>query len=119
MGEGIDFQVNYEDETIVVPVILVKIQQVILNLLTNAVDAMSESSTKTLTVDVRTDMDELKISVTDTGKGLSKSVQDKMFDPFFTTKSVGKGTGLGLAVVKSIVEQHNGSVRVLSTEGPQ
>jgi signal transduction histidine kinase len=88
------------------------ITQVILNLLLNACQAMSEGGTLTLKLCQKRDMVEL--SVQDTGTGIPEDQVSKIFDPFFTTKAVGEGTGLGLTVVHGIIQENNGTIRVNS-----
>ncbi len=92
-----------------------KLQQVFLNLLLNAADAMPEGGTITLQTVYDEPSNKIWITVTDTGKGFSETVLSKIFEPFLTTKP--KGTGLGLAIVKRLVEQHGGSVAVESRPG--
>ena len=70
-----------------------------------------------LQVDLCTTEEQIVVTVTDTGCGIAEEHLDKIFDPFFTTAPVGEGTGLGLALCYSIVEQHNGTISVSSTEG--
>ena len=91
--------------------------QVILNLLVNASHAISDvvkdsGSLGKITVRSRLDGDEVEISIADTGMGIPDAVRAKIFDPFFTTKEVGKGTGQGLAIARSvIVNKHGGTLR--------
>ncbi len=92
-----------------------KLQQVFLNLLLNAADAMPEGGMITLQTSYDASSNTIWITVSDTGKGFPETVLNKIFEPFFTTKP--KGTGLGLAIVKRLVEQHGGSVSVESSPG--
>lgn len=105
-----------------------QIHQVILNLISNAAHAMNEGGT--LTIRVRevnlTEADcgarlspglHVEFSVTDTGIGIDQDIIDKIFDPYFTTKDVGKGTGMGLAVVHGIVMAHGADIRIQSRPG--
>jgi two-component system, NtrC family, sensor kinase len=91
--------------------------QVILNLLVNASHAISDVVKDSgclgkITVRSRLDGDEVEISIGDTGMGIPEAVRAKIFDPFFTTKEVGKGTGQGLAIARSvIVNKHGGTLR--------
>jgi signal transduction histidine kinase len=87
-----------------------QLQQVFLNLLLNAVDAISEGGK--ITVKTRTDRERkaVAIELQDTGKGIPAAVAEKIFLPFFTTKGKGKGSGLGLAVSRRIVEEHGGTI---------
>ncbi len=87
-----------------------QINQVLLNLITNAAQAMDEGGT--LTVASRRSGDQVEIDITDTGSGIPDEVMPKIFDPFFTTKPVGEGTGLGLSIVHKIVQSHGGSIKV-------
>jgi len=57
------------------------------------------------------------VTVTDTGKGIPEDIREKIFDPFFTTKPAGEGSGLGLHIVKKIIDKHNGKIRVESGPG--
>jgi two-component system NtrC family sensor kinase len=57
------------------------------------------------------------VSIKDTGQGIPENIKEKIFDPFYTTKGVGKGTGLGLSISQSIIEKHNGSIKVKSAKG--
>ncbi|HCV43108.1 MAG TPA: hypothetical protein DGH68_06460 [Bacteroidetes bacterium] len=100
-----------------------QIQQALIALVSNAIEAMTDTSGRTtgnrLNVEVRRSADSEKIimQVSDTGCGMSDEVKVHIYEPFFTTKSEGKGVGLGLAVVYGIVERHHGSIVVDSTEG--
>lgn len=92
-----------------------QMNQVLINLIMNAVHAMPEGGT--LRFGVGREKDMVKLTVSDTGHGMSQEVVKKIFDPFFTTKEFGKGTGLGLTVVKGIIEEHQGSIMVQSEAG--
>ncbi len=92
-----------------------KINQVIMNLLTNAIDASSEGGT--VTVRSRTVADGVEIEVNDTGCGIDPATRDRIFDPFFTTKPIGAGTGLGLSISYGIIKDHGGAILVDSTPG--
>ncbi|MDF1547315.1 MAG: ATP-binding protein [Bacteroidales bacterium] len=95
----------------------VNIQQIIMNLIINAIQAIPEKGT----IRIKTQMDSKNknfiISVKDDGIGIPIEIQDKLFDPFFSTKEVGKGTGLGLYLTYSFVEQHHGSIKIVSEPG--
>ena len=90
-----------------------EIQQVLLNLVNNAVDAI-ERPGGTVTVVTRTEGDAVVLEVRDTGKGIPEANLARIFDPFFTTKPVGQGTGLGLSICYGIVEKAGGSITVES-----
>lgn len=90
-----------------------QINQVFLNLITNAAQAIDGDGT--LTIDSRSDGQNVELSFSDTGCGIPDDVLPKIFDPFFTTKPVGEGTGLGLSIVHKIVKSHGGSIKVRTT----
>jgi two-component system NtrC family sensor kinase len=94
-----------------------RLEQVFLNIIFNALEAMNGSGT--LTVRTRKVFDWIEVDLTDTGSGISGEIQDKIFDPFFTTKdsTEGLGMGLGLAISYGIIKNHNGDLRVSSPPG--
>ena len=94
-----------------------QIEQVLLNLLTNARDAVSLTTAKIITLATAVDEDWVFIRVMDTGIGMSEDVKKRIFDPFFTTKEVGKGTGLGLSLSYGIIHDHQGTLTVESRPG--
>jgi two-component system NtrC family sensor kinase len=87
-----------------------QIEQVFVNLLSNAVDAISSLEDKWIRFEVNTVDDSVMITITDSGKGIETTTLEKIFSPFFTTKSVNFGTGLGLSISRKIVEIHHGSL---------
>jgi signal transduction histidine kinase len=100
----------------------VQLEQVLLNLLINARQAMLGSRTGSLTIKACRDGEKVKIQIIDTGPGIPPQHLDKIFQPFFTTKrdprkGEHKGTGLGLAICKDIVEHHDGTIEVTSEVG--
>ncbi len=87
-----------------------QLQQVFMNLLLNAADAMPDGGTITVQTSHEKSARSLRITITDSGKGIDEAVINRIFQPFFTTKT--KGTGLGLSITKRLIEQHGGSIRV-------
>jgi signal transduction histidine kinase len=92
-----------------------QIQQVIVNICNNAMDAMSEGGV--LTITTRQGGDYVETEIADTGAGMTEEVRRHIFEPFFTTKPLGKGTGLGLSISYEIIERHNGRIEVTSGLG--
>lgn len=95
----------------------VHIEQIIVNLLLNAIDAIEaddENEVKTIQISVYEDKDFMKMKIQDSGIGISQEEVNKIFEPFFTTKTASKGTGLGLSIVYNIVNSHNGKIEVES-----
>ena len=95
-----------------------QLQQIIINLANNAIDAMPEGGTLAISTAVSARHPGfVELRIRDTGSGIAKDLQKKIFDPFFTTKEVGKGTGLGLSLVHEIVHKHGGTIELESEEG--
>jgi signal transduction histidine kinase len=93
------------------------LQQVVLNLVTNAIDATSSGGRIAVTTRAVATPHEVEITVADTGKGISLEDQKRLFEPFFSTKEPGHGTGLGLFISAQIVREHQGRIEVESREG--
>ncbi len=94
-----------------------RLNQVLVNLIINAVDAMEGKGTLTLRTFQQPPEKKIVLEVSDTGMGISSEDMSKIFEPFFTTKEVGKGTGLGLSTVYGIVREHGGTIEVQSDVG--
>lgn len=94
----------------------IELEQVIVNLLQNAVDALEEAQTKNpeITISLDTNIDEncLELFVKDNGPGIPLEIQEEIFKPFFTTKKVGKGTGLGMAISERLIHKFRGSIEI-------
>jgi len=89
-----------------------QLEQVFINLITNARDAMQAQGGGRLTVTTRVVNSSVEAAVADTGPGVPADIRDRIFDPFFTTKEVGEGTGLGLSISDRIIREHGGEIRV-------
>ncbi|MCI4626268.1 MAG: PAS domain S-box protein [Candidatus Magnetoovum sp. WYHC-5] len=125
-GEEIDFKTKFSEEPLPIMADMAQIEQIIINLTSNAKDAMPEGGTFT----IETQMVELcpfdisnkasqyaLLIVSDTGSGMDTNTQQRAFEPFFTTKQVGSGVGLGLSSVYGIVESHKGYINIVSQQG--
>ena len=130
IGEDIKLQLVFKEDDIVVNADSGQIEQVLLNLATNARDAMPQGGVFSIVTEA-VDIDQeyidfygygtpgfyARIAVSDSGTGIDPETLKRIFDPFFTTKEVGKGTGLGLSIVYGIVKQHKGFINVYSEPG--
>lgn len=130
LGEDVELKTSLWPEILIVQADSNQIDHVLINLATNARDAMPDGGLLTIKT-TRQDMDEeycryhgfgspgsyAVISVSDSGCGMSEQLRQRIFEPFFTTKETGKGTGLGLSMAYGIVQQHNGYINVYSEPG--
>ncbi|MBK9037461.1 MAG: PAS domain-containing protein [Myxococcales bacterium] len=113
--EGLTLRVDLAPELPPLAAIPGQLEQVLINLITNAVHAVEATPDGTGEVFVRTfvvDEDQVALAVTDTGIGVPEADRVRVFEPFFTTKVDGKGTGLGLPIARNIIEQHQGTIEV-------
>jgi two-component system, cell cycle sensor histidine kinase and response regulator CckA len=119
MRQGVELRLSLRSEPLVVRVDSGQLEQVLMNLAINAVDAMPDGGTLTITTSALqgTNGVEACIRVEDTGTGMSAEVQERLFEPFFTTKPAGRGTGLGLATTYAIVHEAGGRIEVVSAPG--
>src|SRR5436309_7372053 len=95
----------------------IQLEQVFINLLTNARDAVAESPRKEIRISGSVGSAAVEIAVADTGGGIPRGLERRIFDPFFTTKEVGKGTGLGLSITYGIIKEHGGTISVVRHPG--
>jgi signal transduction histidine kinase/ActR/RegA family two-component response regulator len=130
VGEDVEFRIHTESEELVVVADELQIEQLIINLVANARDAMPAGGVLTIATE-SAEISEgqrvkgeavkpgnyAKLTVSDSGVGIDESIMEKIFDPFFTTKEVGKGTGLGLSIAYGVVKQHSGFIEVDSQVG--
>lgn len=130
ISEDIEMYIDLTDEDLIIMGDSTLIHQVIMNLVTNARDAMPDGGSLTMTSRiVELDQDFIAThgygmlgvyaltTVSDTGTGMDERTRERIFDPFFTTKEIGKGTGLGLSIVYGIVKQHGGYINCYSEPG--
>jgi two-component system cell cycle sensor histidine kinase/response regulator CckA len=127
--EDIELKIKFTEKTLIIMAEIAQIDQVILNLSTNARDAMLNGGTltietKLLTLDTKfinehgngNPGEYALLSISDTGTGMDDTIKERIFDPFFTTKEIGQRRGLGLSIVYGIIKQHNGLIVVQSKE---
>jgi C4-dicarboxylate-specific signal transduction histidine kinase len=94
----------------------VEIEQVLINLISNAIDAVKSLDEKWVKVELLDEDDQVVLRVIDSGPGIPEDICNNLFTPFFTTKEIGEGTGLGLSITKGILDQHNATVKVLTRQ---
>jgi C4-dicarboxylate-specific signal transduction histidine kinase len=95
----------------------IQLEQVFINLLTNARDAMADSPRKIVRISTRVADHTVDLAFSDTGPGIPEGLEQRIFDPFFTTKEVGRGTGLGLSITYGIIKDHEGAIAVANRPG--
>ncbi len=130
IGENIELRIKLAARDLTVMADRGQLEQVLINLATNARDSMPQGGTLSISIEPAESDEEYRktylcgkegryacISVSDTGAGMDNETSERIFEPFFTTKEVGKGTGLGLSIVYGIVKQHNGNIDVHSEPG--
>ena len=114
---GIEVELDLCADELIVLGNAIQLEQVFINLLTNARDALEEAAEKTIRIATASDGKEIRVAFADTGCGIAADVEQRIFDPFFTTKEVGTGTGLGLSITYSIVKEHGGEITVSGEPG--
>jgi signal transduction histidine kinase/ActR/RegA family two-component response regulator len=118
LGAGVRLERNLAPKLPKTKADLIQIEQVLTNLITNAMHAMmGTSEPRVLTVSTEEDGFRIRITVADSGPGIPQEIAGKIFDPFFTTKPPGKGTGLGLSISSTIMQEHRGKIWVQSELG--
>lgn len=107
---NIELKLNFPEDDIEVDCRAVQIGQVLLNLVSNSIDAVKEVENAWIEISIETSPDSefVRICVTDSGHGIPEALRERVLQPFFTTKEVGQGTGLGLSISRRIVESHQG-----------
>jgi C4-dicarboxylate-specific signal transduction histidine kinase len=110
-------EVRFAPEDPIVYGSAIQLEQVCINLLTNARDALASAPIKRITITTRIEADAVLLAFHDTGSGIAEGMEQRVFDPFFTTKEVGKGTGLGLSITYGIIQEHQGTITVESPPG--
>jgi C4-dicarboxylate-specific signal transduction histidine kinase len=114
---GIEVELELCPDELLVVANPIQLEQVFINLLTNARDALTDSKRKTIRIASSRDEERIRIAFSDTGPGIPPELQQRIFDPFFTTKEVGTGTGLGLSITYSILKEYGGDISVESRPG--
>lgn len=114
---GIEIELELCPEELLVLANPIQLEQVFINLLTNARDALEHSRRKMIRIESSREGQLIRISFSDTGPGIPPDIQQRIFDPFFTTKEVGAGTGLGLSITYSILKEYGGDITVTSGKG--
>ncbi|MEE4244883.1 MAG: ATP-binding protein, partial [Kangiellaceae bacterium] len=109
--------INLIPENILVYADEIQVEQVLLNLLKNAIDANKDRDKAWTEFSIESDSSQVLIIVRDSGNGIDEATLDKIFNPFYTTKQVGKGTGLGLSISKGIAQEHGGDLYYQLVEG--
>ncbi len=112
----IEVQLDFPENGITVIGNAIQLEQVFINLLTNARDAMIDVPYKVITIVCAAEADSVDICFCDTGPGIPEGLEQRIFDPFFTTKEVGTGTGLGLSITYGIIKEHQGTIMVQNHE---
>jgi C4-dicarboxylate-specific signal transduction histidine kinase len=113
----IEVDIQFPAEDVVVIGNAIQLEQVFINLLTNARDAMVNSPHKVITMTCMMAAQMVAINVYDSGPGIPAGLEQRIFDPFFTTKEVGAGTGLGLSITYGIIKEHQGTITVENRPG--
>lgn len=113
----IDVQMKFPVEEAVVRGNAIQLEQVFINLLTNARDALITEPRKVITISCKAREEAIELRVADTGRGITPGFEKRIFDPFFTTKEVGSGTGLGLSITYGIIQDHQGTITVENHPG--
>ena len=113
----IELELDFSPGNPVVMANPIQLEQVFLNLVTNARDALADAPRKLIGVSTRVERARGRAVVRDTGPGIPPGMERRIFDPFFTTKDVGKGTGLGLSITYGIIRDHDGSISVENHPG--
>jgi len=114
---GIEVELELCPDELLVVANPIQLEQVFINLLTNARDALADSKHKTIRIASSRDEERIRITFSDTGPGIPRELQQRIFDPFFTTKEVGTGTGLGLSITYSNLKEYGGGISVASRPG--
>jgi signal transduction histidine kinase len=113
---GIELGIEVDPQLPAVHAVSGQLEQVLINLITNAVHALGDGGGKVMVRALVDGPAAIRIEVADSGPGVPANDRGKIFEPFYTTKSDGKGTGLGLSIVRNIIDQHGGEISVGQSE---